>query len=236
VNELRRILEEEGYERAKDLLRAEPGEDPPAGAADRVLAAMGIGGVALAASPPKAGFASTAASKWLVIALVGGAVAVGGMIARRPAPLASKPVEAPVEAPAVEVPPEGAPAAVPAESRSEAAPEAEPAPKASAARRAPRAPSDPNEALKAEIGFLDGARAALAAGQPGRALAIVDDYGQRFPHGHFEPEAFVVRLDALVRSGDGERAQRLARDYLATHPNTPHAPRIRRVLEAVERR
>jgi hypothetical protein len=106
-------------------------------------------------------------------------------------------------------------------------------PKTPPARAAARESGDPNESLKMEIGYLDGARAALAAGQPSRALTLLDEYRDRFSPAHFEPEAFVIRLDALVRTGEGATARRLAREYLATHPATSHAPRIRRILEGV---
>jgi len=249
-----RILEE-GHDRAKALLRAESGEVPPPGAADRVLVALGVGAAAGGAVVTAKG-AAASASKWLWIGMIGGAVAIGGVIAQR---ASSAPSVAPRQvddtgaaealrdempviaqaapsdsiAPLPEAPPAPAAATQPA-----AAPEPSAAPTPAAtepsARRRRRDLADPNEGLKVEIGYLDGARAALAAGQPATALAWLDDYRDRFSPGRFEPEAFVIRLDALARSGDGATAQRLARDYLATHPTTPHAPRIRRILETAE--
>jgi hypothetical protein len=235
-------LEEEGNDRAKALLRAEPGEVPPFGAADRVLVALGVG--AAAGSVVVTAKGATAASKWLLIGVIGGAVVFGGIVVQRMsrAPSTSpRPVEAVqvVETPPVETPPAEVPVVAQAapESTEQAAIDsaeplaARPAAKAPLARRAARESSDPNESLRLEIGALDAARAALGAGQPSRALALLDDYHERFSPGHFEPEAFVIRLDALVRSGDGATAKRLAREYLATHPTTSHAPRIRRILD-----
>jgi hypothetical protein len=198
--------------------------------------ALGVGAAAGAVVVTAKGAA--VASKWLWIGVIGGAVALGGIVALR---LASTPSAAPprveatpaIETPAAETPLVPQPALTRAiePAASDSSEQAPAAAKAPPARRAAREPSEPNESLKVEIGFLDGARAALAAGQPSRALALLDDYQARFSPGHFEPEAFVIRLDALVRSGDAATARRLAREYLAAHPTTSHAPRIRRILE-----
>ena len=84
--------------------------------------------------------------------------------------------------------------------------------------------------LDAEVELLDQARRALSAGAPGRAIALLDRHGREFPRGRLGSEAFVLRLDALSRSGQRDRARELARRHLAKHPRAPHAARIRRLV------
>lgn len=52
---------------------------------------------------------------------------------------------------------------------------------------------DPARELRLEIELLDRARAALAASEPGRALALLDEYAARFPTGTLAREAQVLR-------------------------------------------
>lgn len=83
--------------------------------------------------------------------------------------------------------------------------------------------------LAEEVAALDRARR-LVANNPARALGLLDEYEPRFPHGNLAPEALVLRIEALVRAGDRARAETLASSFLAGHPRSPHAKRIRTVL------
>jgi hypothetical protein len=83
--------------------------------------------------------------------------------------------------------------------------------------------------LAEEVAALDRARR-LVATDPERALRQLDEYEQRFPHGDLAPEALVLRIEALVRAGERARAEVLATSYLASHPKSPHAKRIRTIL------
>jgi hypothetical protein len=83
--------------------------------------------------------------------------------------------------------------------------------------------------LADEVAALDRARR-LAAGDPDRALALLDEYDRRFPRGDLAPEALVLRIEALVRGGERARAETLARSYLQSHPRSPHAKRIRTIV------
>jgi hypothetical protein len=45
------------------------------------------------------------------------------------------------------------------------------------------------------------------------------------------PEVEVMRVEALALSGAGERAQTFGKRFLAEHPTSPYAGRVRSVLE-----
>jgi outer membrane protein assembly factor BamD (BamD/ComL family) len=84
--------------------------------------------------------------------------------------------------------------------------------------------------LPAEVAVLDGARRALADGDPGRALSELSRYDRDFPNGMLSQEATLIRIEALVSKGDRARARALADRYLAAHPNSSHAARVRSLL------
>lgn len=67
----------------------------------------------------------------------------------------------------------------------------------------------------------------------GEALRLLDAYGQQFPRGHLGPEARVLRIEALAKSGKTEQAAGLAREVLKTDPSGPHAERVRSVLSEI---
>jgi outer membrane protein assembly factor BamD (BamD/ComL family) len=94
-------------------------------------------------------------------------------------------------------------------------------------------PPPPAKPLAYEIAALDTARSALRARQPARALAAVDDYARRFPRGVLAQEATVVRIEALTALGNRAEAERLGRSFLALHPGSPLAQRVRSVLDSV---
>jgi hypothetical protein len=94
-------------------------------------------------------------------------------------------------------------------------------------------PSPRPDPLGAEIAALDAARAALRAHQPANALAALDSYAQRFPRGMLMPEASVVRIEALIARGDRGQAGQLGRAFLAAHPASPLAVRVRAMLDSV---
>jgi hypothetical protein len=95
--------------------------------------------------------------------------------------------------------------------------------------RAGDATSKTSSTLAEEVSSLREAREALAAGQTQRALAALDAYLQRFPGGHLGLEAEELRIEALARSGQGAAASTRARAFLATHPQSPYAHRLRAI-------
>jgi hypothetical protein len=84
----------------------------------------------------------------------------------------------------------------------------------------------------AEVARLDEARAALAQGDPARALSTLEGYARRFPRGVLGPEAAVLRIEALVAAGDRPAATRAAQSFLKANPASPYAQRIESLLVA----
>lgn len=95
-------------------------------------------------------------------------------------------------------------------------------------RAAPK-PVSSAEALRSELARLDAARRKLAVGQPEHALTLLDDYDRALPRGVLKLEAEVLRIDALSRSGRLAQAQARAASFLARHPNSVLAARVRRI-------
>ena len=84
----------------------------------------------------------------------------------------------------------------------------------------------PNAELRVtELQVVDRAYASLAAGQSHEALATLDEYRARFPHGALADEAAVLRIEALARTGEEAKASNLARAFLSAHPHSPYAAR-----------
>jgi len=105
-----------------------------------------------------------------------------------------------------------------------------PPPPAASARSAPRTAEPGASTLPAEVALLEHARAAMGAGEPSRALSILDGYIARFPHGAMAREAAVLRIEALLRAGDRGAATRFANAFLAIEPHSPYAARIQSLL------
>ena len=91
------------------------------------------------------------------------------------------------------------------------------------------APSDAK--LRDEIRILDRARAALRMRAPQQALQELRHYFEGHPRGMLEPEAAVLRIEALRESGDRAQAAAASREFLARHPDGPLADRVRRLAE-----
>ena len=107
-------------------------------------------------------------------------------------------------------------------------------PDASASKNLPVARVEPkaesNTALSEELSALDTARSMLAQGDPSGALVRLDSYNKSFPKGRLQLEAEVLRIDALMKSGQQELAKRRAQAFLAKHPNSVLASRVRGLL------
>ena len=259
MSELRRLLADpEASTFERDLLESWSSEAPSPGARARALALAGlaVGAVTATATATATGssVAGAAAAAPKVVAAAGlsgatklgilGALVLGSAImsavivrsSREAAPVPSAPAER-------EVPKAAATATAAAETRSVSlselpeAPNAEvrspavPAPSARAqASAAPR--TETPSSLAEEIASFDGARAALEAGEVDRTLSLVDTYERRFPTGTFVQEAEVLRVKALAATGDRAGARRASERFLAAHPTSPHAPRIRAILDS----
>jgi hypothetical protein len=90
---------------------------------------------------------------------------------------------------------------------------------------APSAAVPAAPALADEIAALEGARTALVGADPSRALALLDAYDRR--PGALAHEATALRVEAFVMRGDHSNATKVARSFVAQHPKSPLAPRMR---------
>ncbi len=225
------------------ILRSADDDRPPVRSLPATLAAVGTGG-ALASGAVAAKGASVAAgvstakwttlfgvSKWVGLAMIGGVLVTGTVVvarrAEQPAPVA--PARNPAMTVRREVPRE-TPAATIADPPPAATVEATDSTPASAAGHRAVVRSQPDISL--EIAALDQARTALGQGRAADALAALDRYGAEYgKNGGLRVEATVLRIDALLRSGNRARATALANAFLSRNPKSPYAARVRALLE-----
>ena len=84
--------------------------------------------------------------------------------------------------------------------------------------------------LAAALIPLSASLPALAQGAPTAALAELDAHARAFPRGALGPEAQMLRVDALLASGDTAGGRALAAQLLARDPAGPHAKRLRTLI------
>jgi hypothetical protein len=205
---------------------------------DRIIAAI-------AAATPVAG-ASVASphvvrrlarvAKWAAPAI--GAVLIGAFVAtsestRSSAPTAPKSPRTSAEptAPPADTP--ESPVGVRVEDLPSAGPVRSASPPVASARTttkvedepAPSPPAAPS--IDSELAAIDAARAAVASGQASEALARVTSYRATFTTPHFADEADALEVQALALAGRSELARQKAETFLARHPKSPYAQRVR---------
>jgi hypothetical protein len=90
------------------------------------------------------------------------------------------------------------------------------------------------EGLEAELAELQPARSALNAQDPDKALLLLERFQQSFPRAALGPEASLLRLEALVESGQIESARRLSQRLLQSQSEGPYADRVRALLARTE--
>jgi hypothetical protein len=207
------------------LLDASARERPPMELVARTRSALG-----LPPTPPPL-TVRDALSSWgpKVLLALAGAALVGTLVRHhQPAPVVSV-GSAPAAAPApvvTETPKQaGSPAAEAPTLSVDALPLAPPE------HAAPSSPTTTSaDSLREEIAQIDKVRAAMRQGAPARALSELDTYRARFPRGVLQQESVVLRVQALMTSGQTAQAQSLGQSFLAHHPNSPHAEKIARIL------
>ena len=237
MREPRRLLEQGATDAEWALLHSARADQPPQGAAQRMLVALeGLSaataspGLPVAAQSIKLGSLAKiglvavvglgALGAGALVHLIGGQRSVPGETTAARAPMIQeKPAVGAVELPGAQASPRpGAASAARA-----------PVPgSGSAPRHRPANPTD--ESLSAEIRILDVARAAVDARNPAAAQRALDSYAQRFPQGHLKPEAEVLRLAVLVRQGNRAAAKSLAAQLLASESYKAYEYRIRSLL------
>lgn len=243
MNELRRWSEEGATATELSLLEVSRREHAPARARERALQALGITAVLSTVATTTTTAAATNGGalllKFLGISALGGGLVVGGLAVHRtlraPASGAvsqaiSKPsanlkarapqvvAEAPAQVPSAAI--LGAPSSAPSS--------------ATASNVAPRSArvEAGSGGLSREVAALELAHRALAAHNPNSALHLLDSYRAEFPHGALGSEASVLRVQALLASGNRAAAQALADSYSSRHPDSPYARRIQDILHS----
>ncbi|AKV00749.1 hypothetical protein AKJ09_07412 [Labilithrix luteola] len=104
-------------------------------------------------------------------------------------------------------------------------PSASPHPHPSSAQSAPAS-------LSEQLRHLERARAALDAGDGATAERLVDEYEARYRGGAFVQEAEVLRIEASLQRRNRARAERLEATFLEKFPKSPHAARVRALLDS----
>jgi hypothetical protein len=241
------------------LLRSMRDDAPAAESRAAVLTALGLesAGAGLSSAAASAGGAATAGVsasggfgtlKWLGGVGVGvAALALGyatwtwrsdvpslSASGAASVPLPREPVLAPV---VTQASARAIPAEPRAETRSEMTPDstrepAEPVLQRSAARAPERAvpAKPPSRNLSDEVVALERARQALAAGNSSASLGMLEQYDDDFSERRLGPEAEALRIEALLAQGRRPAAEVLAKRFLAVHPKSPLAQRVRSLL------
>lgn len=182
--------------------------------------AAGAGGLAPTVAVATKGILGAGLSTWmvggvLVVAATGGVLAVGASSSRGPASSASSArssapssavprVDARSPSPTVDPLPVTSTPTTTDEASPEATPRVHvaplvPPPRALTSAAASAPPASPST-LSIEVALVDGAREALADGDPARALTILDRYDREHPGGVLAPEAALLRARARAKS------------------------------------
>ncbi len=77
------------------------------------------------------------------------------------------------------------------------------------------------------MALLADAQGAIQRADYGTALARLDEHQRQFPNGVLTEERTAARVVALCGAGHVPEARSLATSFLAKHPSSPLAPRVR---------
>jgi hypothetical protein len=88
-------------------------------------------------------------------------------------------------------------------------------------------PADGPDALEIEMRLMAEARAALGAGDAGRAIALFKEHARQFPKGAFVVEREVSWITALCALGKTDAARSRADSFLRKHGKHPLAAKVR---------
>ena len=144
------------------------------------------------------------------------------------------------QAPAVAAPSEPqqptGPSRPAADPRAPAAPRTHGGPGSRAAAGEPGASTEPDTSpastLEAETRLLREAHDAMQAGQPAKALDLLDQQSLAYAGGQLVEERAAARVLALCKAGRPEAAQAAAARFLQEHPQSPLADRVRTACAA----
>jgi len=89
--------------------------------------------------------------------------------------------------------------------------------------------------LAEQVQSLDRARVALGSGDSSSALREIAHYRAKWPDGVFLTEASVLEIEALAARGERALTAKRAADFVAAHPDSPQADRLRALILAKKR-
>jgi len=184
-----------------------------------------IGSTAVGATTPLIGIV-----KWIGIGLFAGAVTSGSLAAilqhsKTPELTSAVTTDEPVSVQPLRTEPLRVERDVPPPPE----PSQKPSPTSSASAPPDQAETQPTD-VAAEVATLDSARQALRSGDARRALKTLVEHARRFSGGVLGPEAELLRIEALIESGQPATAASRARSFLAKNPSSPHTARVRSLL------
>jgi hypothetical protein len=87
-----------------------------------------------------------------------------------------------------------------------------------------------NRSLSDESALLESARRALVDGDTRRSLRLLDEHARKYRKPRLTAEAGVLRIEALVASGESARAAELGKRFLARQANGPYERRVRSLI------
>jgi len=205
----RRLLDGDGTEEQRALLRAGAHEEPTPDGRARLLAALGVTAASIGESTAQAqsatsgglaaGSGAASAIKLAVLALGSAALLGAGALlwARGESPVARD-----------------------VSSRSSAGESAAPPADDQDARLA-----QPSGSVAREIQAIERVRSELARKDGQAALTALGRYASEHPRGVLAHEADVLRVEALLLEGDAPAALELAQQLLGRHGDSPHRAR-----------
>ncbi len=100
---------------------------------------------------------------------------------------------------------------------------------------APATAAAPPLPVEDELTLLRRAKSRLAGSDAAGALEALDAHATTYPRSKLAEEAAALRVEALVATGDGVRAQRAADVFLERHPESPYAERVRSAVRRLGR-
>jgi hypothetical protein len=162
--------------------------------------------------------------------LFAGPVALGVVALRKAAPVTAPPPPRQQAVPAASIAPSAAtatPLLEPLGSVVSAPAGSAPRPAKLEKQVAPASPSAGEATIDEEVQLIKEAQAALRAGDATGALARTDEHSRRFPTGKLASARAVTRMMALCQAGRQDQARLEADRFLAAHPGSPYADRVK---------
>ncbi|MDP9037509.1 MAG: hypothetical protein M3O50_22155 [Myxococcota bacterium] len=90
-----------------------------------------------------------------------------------------------------------------------------------------------SESLREQSALLDRAHALIASGHARTATALLDTYDRRFGGKALSEEALLLRIEALLPSGEHAKALALAQQFARTHPASVHGERVAALIHSL---